>query len=195
MPRHKEFDPEKTLDDVMRLFWKKGYTITSVEDMVQNTGVSRYGLYGTFGGKHDVFLAALDRYANEVVPDKFLRSLQTENAGVREIREYFDNLLQHAKSTEGIQGCLMCNTALEAPEDEEAAVKVLAFFDILRQSFKNALSNAKETKDLPPAMDVDKYADYLVGIVQGAAVLSRSPERRSTIENYISTALENLKGY
>lgn len=192
MPRHKEFDPEKTLDDVMRLFWKKGYTVTSVEDMVQHTGVSRYGLYGTFGGKHDVFMAALDRYANQIVPEKFLKPLQAPDAGLREVHEYFDILLQHAKNSEGIQGCLMCNTALEAPEDEEAAGRVLAFFDLLHTAFKNALTNALNRKDLPLDTDVDKYADYLVGVVQGTAVLARSPVSRSTIDNFIGVAMESL---
>jgi AcrR family transcriptional regulator len=34
-----------------------------MEDIVKTTGVSRYGLYGTFGNKRELFEQALEQYA------------------------------------------------------------------------------------------------------------------------------------
>ena len=49
MVRPREFDPDEALDKAMHLFWERGFQHTSMEDLVRRTGVSRYGLYGTFG--------------------------------------------------------------------------------------------------------------------------------------------------
>ncbi|MDT7627056.1 MAG: TetR/AcrR family transcriptional regulator, transcriptional repressor for nem operon, partial [Pseudonocardiales bacterium] len=40
MPRTKEFDPEVALERAMELFWRQGYTATSVADLVAHLGVA-----------------------------------------------------------------------------------------------------------------------------------------------------------
>lgn len=49
MVRTRTFDPATALSKAVELFSSKGYSETSMEDIVQAIGVSRYGLYGTFG--------------------------------------------------------------------------------------------------------------------------------------------------
>ena len=55
MPRTREFDPDQALEQALGLFWQRGYADTSMEDLVEVTGVSRYGLYGAFGNKRELF--------------------------------------------------------------------------------------------------------------------------------------------
>ncbi|MFE2185198.1 helix-turn-helix domain-containing protein [Streptomyces sp. NPDC059455] len=62
MARRKEFDPEVALDAAMRLFWRNGYEGTSTSDLVDELGIARASLYGTFGSKRGLYLAALDRF-------------------------------------------------------------------------------------------------------------------------------------
>ena len=64
--REREFDRQEALVSAMNLFWRKGYNDTSVQDLVEETGVARSGLYGEFGDKHELFLAALDQYQDIV---------------------------------------------------------------------------------------------------------------------------------
>ena len=62
MARTKEFDQEQALDAAMNLFWERGYEATSIQDLVEATGVQRQSLYDTFGSKHELFLQSLMRY-------------------------------------------------------------------------------------------------------------------------------------
>ncbi len=55
----------------MKVFWRKGYAATSVQDLVDRMGINRGSLYATFGKKHDLFLAALDRYREVLVAQRF----------------------------------------------------------------------------------------------------------------------------
>ena len=61
------------LGQVVDLFSSKGYSDTSMEDIVQATGVSRYGIYGDFGSKRGLFAAVFDVYQREVVSPAFAR--------------------------------------------------------------------------------------------------------------------------
>ncbi len=63
MVRTRTFDPSTALSRAVDLFSSKGYADTSMEDIVRATGVSRYGLYGAFGNKQELFEQALERYA------------------------------------------------------------------------------------------------------------------------------------
>lgn len=184
MPRQPEFDPATALDAAMTQFWQYGYFDTSVDDLVKATGVSRYGLYGTFGGKRELFLKALDNYRDVLVTYQ-LRGLEAEDAGWAEIEAYFDGLLELAKTPRGQAGCFMCNSATElAPHEAEVEAKVGAHLGRLQRAFRKALENAKGRGDLNE-LDVDMYADVLVGVTQSMFVLSRTPKNLSIIQNLV----------
>ncbi|HZM25290.1 MAG TPA: helix-turn-helix domain-containing protein, partial [Anaerolineales bacterium] len=51
----------------MRLFWRKGYAGTSVEDLTGTLNLSRSSLYDTFGDKRTLFLEALRFYSGRVL--------------------------------------------------------------------------------------------------------------------------------
>ena len=63
----KQFDRYEVLDRAMAAFWTRGYEATSIDDLVEATGINRGSLYGTFGDKRRLFLMALDRYWDTVV--------------------------------------------------------------------------------------------------------------------------------
>ncbi len=112
MPRAPRYKKDETLDRALHLFWQNGYLNTSIEDLVEATGVQRYGLYQNFGSKHDLFLSALGRY-QEVYITHRLRDLEGENAGLDEIKSVINGLAVFADSPLGRFGCLLCNTAVE----------------------------------------------------------------------------------
>ena len=51
----------------MRLFWRKGYAATSIEDLTETLHLSRSSLYDTFGDKRALFLEALQLYSERVL--------------------------------------------------------------------------------------------------------------------------------
>jgi TetR/AcrR family transcriptional repressor of nem operon len=62
MARPREFNEQTVLDRALSTFWSKGYDGTSVEDLVEATGLGRASLYGAFGDKEQLFSKVLDHY-------------------------------------------------------------------------------------------------------------------------------------
>ena len=177
----------------MQLFWRKGYFDTSIEDLVQQVGVSRYGLYSVFGSKHGLFLAALDRYRGTVIP-RMLAPIEAPGASLPQIQQYFETAIARSQSPQGQLGCLMCNTATElAPHDSQAADRVSATLTRIRRAFRHALTQAQQLGEIAATIDVDAHADYFTGVVQGLCVYARSRTPADAIERFIQVALSTLK--
>lgn len=63
MGRPREFDETSVLDAAAAAFRRRGYAATSIDHLVEATGVHRGSLYGAFGSKHGLFLRVLEAMA------------------------------------------------------------------------------------------------------------------------------------
>ncbi|MDO0559408.1 TetR/AcrR family transcriptional regulator, partial [Escherichia coli] len=86
MARPLNFDPSVKLQEVMMLFWKKGYNGTSLADLMQVTGLSKSSLYQTFGNKHDLFLSAFEMYHQKRL-SQLNEILSSENTALNAIEK------------------------------------------------------------------------------------------------------------
>ncbi len=189
MSRARRFDLTTALDRAVELFWGRGYGDTSVDDLVRGTGVSRYGLYGTFGDKRDLFLKALGRYRDQVI-GPLVAELEAPGAGSAELARFFSRLSAWVAGAQGRRGCLMCNTAVElGAEDERSMRAVGAHFQRLRNAFARALQTAKRRGEVPAEVEPRRDADLLLGVVQGAFVLVRGGQHPETVRDILRTAL------
>ena len=193
MPRSREFDESVALEKATMTFWEQGYEDTSYDDLVASTGVSRYGLYSAFGGKKEFFLRALDHYI-ESSRCEMLGSLVESEASLDDIFQYFHRMEKKIEDPEKRVGCMLCNTAIEmAQYDKDAEAKIKNIFDELKNFFIRALNNAIKEGNLAKSSDSDKLGDYLVGLMMGAAMMTRSPISQAKVKNYLETGLAVLK--
>jgi TetR/AcrR family transcriptional repressor of nem operon len=187
MPRPRLFDEEEVLDRAMRTFWAKGYRETSVEDLVAATGVRAGSLYNAFpGGKHGMFLAALERYSRLVVPQK-LGELAAETAGVTELRAYFDGLVADLTTEDGRAGCLMVNSAAElGHRDVDVSRAVSAHMRRLERNATRALRNAGVD-------DPEARAKLLVATAFGLMVVGKTNPGEETLTTIVDSAFADLQ--
>lgn len=192
MARQREFDPDQLLDQALGLFWLRGYREASLDDLVAATGVQRYGIYSTFGNKHALLLAALDRYI-EVIQATNLEPLAAPNAGLAEIREAIRLTGDYMTGALNGLGCLMCQTAIDmAAEDEAVATKAARYQTVVTGLLRRALHNAHAAGDLPPGTDIDARANALFGVLVSIPTLSRVSQSPAAVQDYIEAVLNGL---
>lgn len=192
MNRARTFDPSTTLAQVVDLFSSKGYAETSMEDIVQTTGVSRYGLYGTFGNKRELFEQALEQYAEGMGKRSFLRLLEP-GASLTHIRAIFEERVAEMCSPEHNKGCLFIHTAMElAPQDEELRGVLQRFMKRMSKAFAIGLDSAKGRGEVAEDVDVDVAGELLTSTMFGLVVLGRTGFPQKTLEGIVDTTLEGL---
>ena len=192
MVRTRSFDPATALTTAVDLFASKGYSDTSMDDIVKATGVSRYGLYGTFGNKRELFEQALDRYAEGMGKQSFLRLLEPD-ASLDHIRELFAGRVADMCSTEERKGCLFVHTAMQlAPEDEELQQVLHKFMRRMSKAFAIGLESAKQRGEVRADLDSAAAGDVLTGTLFGLAVLGRSGFSREHLERIVDNTLATM---
>ncbi len=189
MVRTRAFDPGTALNAVVDLFSSKGYADTSMDDIVNATGVSRYGLYGTFGNKRELFEQALERYADNMGRESFLRLLEPD-ASLAHVRAIFDERLEAMSASGENRGCLLSHTAVElAPHDPEIRDVMQRFLKRMSKAFAIGLETAQTHGEVKDDLDPHAAGDFLTGALFGLALMARSGFSRDRLENFIDNTL------
>ena len=193
MVRARTFDPSTALKQAVELFASKGYSETSMEDIVKATGVSRYGIYGTFGSKRELFEQALDRYADSMGKQAFLRLLEPD-ASLEHIRRIFQERVEDMCCQEENKGCLFIHTAMElAPQDDDLRDVLQKFMSRMGKLFAVGLDSAKERGEVRADLDVKAAGELLTSTMFGLAVLGRSGFQRKTLDEIVENTLKAMQ--
>jgi TetR/AcrR family transcriptional repressor of nem operon len=193
MARPRQFDPDEVIDRSMHAFWERGYHETSVDDLVNVTGVRPGSLYNAFpDGKRGLFLETLARYSKLVVPEK-LGALERTDAGLAELRGYFDGLVDDLTLPEGRVGCLMVNSAMElAAVDSEVGELVRAHMTRLERNAERALRNAKRRGEISEHVSPRAKAAQLMATGMGLMVVGKTNPGRKVLETIVDSAFAGL---
>ena len=75
------------------MFWRQGYQATSVQDLVEATGLNRGSLYDTFGDKHGLFLEAVEHYRRQYSARR-LAQLEEEGPLRDKLAAFFNEMIE-----------------------------------------------------------------------------------------------------
>lgn len=191
----KHFDETTVLGTVVQLFWRQGLATTGIQDVVTETGVNRSSLYATFGDKHALYLAALDRYLEEHALPGFAR-LAGDPRGLPAITQFFGQLIRARCSGERARwGCLMVNTHA-GPESAYPDVRrrLDHHHNRLRAALRDALRTAHRLGQLRSTVDIEGAAGQLALLAYGVNLRSRAgapaAELKRTVNHTLTTIMK-----
>ena len=192
MPRTRTFDEQAVIADAMTVFWRKGYEATSIDDLVQATGINRASMYGTFGSKEGLLLAALDHYVLAINRER-LKLLQGKGT-VREcLNAYFDSLIAFSTGDGRGLGCLLTNTAIElSPRNARIRKKLKAIFEHVEGAFRRLVERGQAAGEIAPDKDPRALAHFLLTTVQGLRVIARTDADPECMRQTVAAALRAL---
>jgi len=185
MARPREFDAKETLEKAMQLFWRKGYSGTSMRDLVDYTGVAHAGLYAAFGDKETLFAAAVDQYRRQV-GDWLLGDLERPSSGRAEIEELFERVRSGVETGGFERGCFMVATGVELGTRLDGPQ---ISFARMQSGFENALVHAVKKGEVRKTLDPESTAIALMTSFNGISVLIRSGCPNEVVYKAIDGAL------
>ncbi len=188
MARPREFDPNDVLKTAVDVFWEKGYHNGSVDEVVKRSGVAKYGIYGTFGTKRELFLKALTQFAADRHQD-IQRTIRKSDASLPEILAFFKHAPKLMTPENDPHGCLICNTGIELGlKDPEIRDFVMEFFRDTAEVLNRCLNRAVDKGELEAPNDIPKLATYLATEFRTALMLAASGYSRRDIRRLLSVA-------
>lgn len=183
MGRPREYDPDTVLDRAVDVFWRKGFQGTSVQELVDATGINRASMYGGYGSKEGLFQAALERY---IEAGSLVEALDADDDTpfVQLVRAMFDELVDIGSSDPDLRGCFVTNTAVEmGPHDPAANHAVGDSFDQLEGALARRIRRAQHKGEIDIGIDNVALARFIITSMQGIRVLSRLRNDRRYLQD------------
>ncbi|MGV9563439.1 TetR/AcrR family transcriptional regulator [Streptomyces sp. NPDC003480] len=190
MGRTREFDIDQAVDRAMALFWGRGYTATSLQDLTAELGIGSGSLYAAFGSKEQLYARALERYCSRNA-GALIAELESAT-DVRSALRAALTAMAEADLDDPERGCFLVNAATERSADPATVDRVSATLRLVESAIAGALERAKARGELPAGKDAAGLARFLTTFIQGLRVMGKARADRAFLESAVSNALTAL---
>jgi TetR/AcrR family transcriptional regulator, transcriptional repressor for nem operon len=161
------------------LFNQRGFSGTSMDDIMKATGLSKGGLYGNFKCKEDISIAAFDHAVEAVKKQIATRTHIIENS-LDKLKTVVYFYKEHLFDPPIEGGCPILNTSIEADDNNPILrEKVLAALKYWHERIIVTLKYGIERNEIREDAELDHFATLFISTLEGGIMLSRiykSPE-------------------
>lgn len=192
MPKAKQFDETEVLMKAKELFCEKGYNGTSMDDLVQATGLSRSSIYDTFGDKHGLFLKSLNFYRCSQQGDLEKQCAKTESPK-KKIRAIFDYTIRDILADKDRKGCLLINVSMELSSvDKEVAAVSQSNMEELEQVFSSLVKEGQSKGEISKKFTPKALGRHLYNSLMGLRVSGMNRPDADSLKEVVKLSLSIL---
>lgn len=190
MARIEEFDKENVLKQAMNVFWEKGYNGTSMQDLVDATGLNRSSIYNSFGSKLELYQNTLRHYQKDG-NSRFQKALVKANDSVEAIRLIFEGFLPEIMDDSKGKGCFWMNCKAEMGNQDENIQKWLLDTQAYTLSlFQGLVEDGQEQGIINLDQDGKGYAYYIFNAFQGFRMTGILVKDRKVLQQIIDNTIK-----
>ena len=192
MARPREFDIDDVLEKAMQAFWSGGYAATSLADLTSAMGISKSSFYETFGSKHELFLATIERYG-DTAAERTVGVLENSPYAKGAIATVFEYVIDAATTEGERRGCFINNCAVEsASHDADVASRVVTCMTRLETAFESAVGRGQEAGDIATDHNPKALARFLTCNMQGLISTAKANPDKEKLNDIVRVVLAVL---
>ena len=168
--RPREFDRQQALCAALAVFWKHGYSETTMRMLSKAMGIGSPSIYCAFGNKAELFIEAL-KYYRQTYWQPLFDQLLAEKDIYGATLEFFDSSARALLCATAPCGCLTVRAAMCVPENEpEIAATLEAMRLDTAVMFRKRIIISIESGQLPQDCNVPAIAGALTNFFEGLAL-------------------------
>jgi len=161
----------KIVEAAAPIFNKRGYEGSSLNDLMEATGLKKGGIYRHFSSKEELAAEAFD-YTWEAAWNARLLHVDEKANGIEKLKQLIANFIDQRSPVAG--GCPILNTAIDA--DDGNSVLRAHVGKALRSwlsRLQAIVEQALERGETRPGVDPKSVATLIVASLEGALMISR----------------------
>jgi TetR/AcrR family transcriptional repressor of nem operon len=188
------FDNDMLIERAQKVFWVKGYTATSLNDLLKGLEIGSGSFYNSFrGGKKELFSAVLKQ--RRVAFERFRKELEASDKPVVMIKNFFRGLVA-ADTDTYLRGCLVASAVTElAFVDSDLESEATAILKDVERMYASVIRAAQQNGTLKNQTDAILLGRYLITIYNGINVTRRMypVKHQKQLRQLIELQLEIIK--
>lgn len=162
---------QRLVESARHLFWERGFAGTSMADLLAHAQVNSGSFYHFFDSKEALLREVLEGYLIALRPMIVDPAYATTSEPIERIFAILAGYRERILMTDSQYGCPLGRLALEIDPENRPAHKLIA------ENFRGWIGAVREcltAAKLPAKTDVEALATYVLAVMEGGVMLSRS---------------------
>lgn len=186
---------EKIIHESLRLFSLKGFTSTSIQDILAAANTSKGGFYNHFSSKEDLFYQVLGE-ARRIWRERNLSGLKQAESSLEKVtlllRNYKDLYLKDADNFPG--GCVFITLSVELSDQiPHLSREIEKGFIGLKNLYKRFLDEGKASGELNKNVDTDAITEMIFNSMLGASVVFNANKSTTGLDKSVDSLINFLE--
>lgn len=185
----RQFIVEKTAP----IFNRKGFAGTSINDIVEATGLTKGSIYGNFESKDEVALAAFDyNYGNVVALIKSKMAGKPHNIDKLKVyltvfSDFVDLPMLHG-------GCPVLNTAIESDDTHgQLRAKAVGAIENWYGHLEKVINDGVEAGQIKQGTNAKDFAGAFIALIEGGIMLAKVTGKMQGLKAAMKQAEKMIK--
>jgi AcrR family transcriptional regulator len=188
---------QKIIEKSLKLFCVKGYYNTSINDILQATGLTKGGLYGHFASKEDLWYAVYEE-ALRIWRKIVFQGIQSSANPLERIRTLIENDIKNKLGSHVFEGgCFFHSMLVElSGQSPDMSRRLMQGFNKLAELIRAWLEQADQQGLLKAGLNYNEIANTIIIALNGAAALyaaSRDPSLLDCTTSQLHFYIQQLK--
>ncbi len=175
------------IEKSLQLFCVKGYYNTSINDILQATGLTKGGLYGHFAGKEDIWYAVYDE-ALTIWKAVVFQGIEPGSKPLERIQAFIENDIRNKLGNNVFEGgCFFHSMLVELSGQSDAmSDRLLQGFTQLAGLLCVWLEQSDQQGMLKADLNFKEIANFIIISLNGAAALYASSRDPAILDQTVS---------
>src|SRR6266849_918370 len=182
----------KIVEAAAPIFNQRGYEGSSLNDLMEATGLKKGGIYRHFSSKEELAAEAFD-YTWEAAWNARLLHVDEKANGIEKLVQLIANFVDYRSPVAG--GCPILNTAIDADDGNPVLrARVAKALRSWLSRLQTIVEQAHEHGETRPGVDPKLVATLIVASLEGALMMSRlqrNDEALRRVQSHLNRYLES----
>jgi len=188
--RPRQYDEDLALEAAGQVFWTKGFSATTLDDLAAAMGMNRPSIYRAFGDKEAIYRRALMQFC-QGMEAAFARTMLAEDDIRKALTRFYREAVATYTAGEQPRGCMVMSTAVAAATcHAEIQADLLAIIRDLDKKMAMRLQQAIDDGQLPSSLDASGRAAIAQGLLHSLSLRARAGETQRQLRRIINTGVE-----
>jgi len=177
------FDRQEALQKSTELFIQKGYSATSLSELVEAMEIVKPSFYNAFGSKEGLLLECLEKYSLAAI-GMFQEALTKDKDLDKSISSFFSTVTKSHKARDQNPGCLIVSCALES---DNPAVKAIlqSHSKEIHGLIYQRIRRGFETESIVSNFEPKALASMIGIFLQGLSVSYKQGQSFASLKNAV----------